>query len=236
EVTEVTGLVDLSVWPEGIRMVARREDPHPGAQLTFTDVDGHRFQVFVTDLAEGDTAFDEAVYRGRGRAERLICDSKDTGLANLPSWSFAINQVWLQLALTAMDLFAWSKVLLLDGDLARAEPKRLRYCLLHTAGQIVRSGRRRYLRVAHSWPWADQLPHGLGGAPAGGLEGDHRAGVGDPGQAGDAPGDDLGQFLLTPYPDDGHEVGLARDGIHLGHAVDVGQLAGKGGDAGRFGV
>ena len=157
EVTEITDLVDLSGWPEGIRMIARREDPHPGAQLTFTDVDGHRFQVFVTDLAEGDIAFDEAVYRGRGRAERLICDSKDTGLANLPSWSFAINSAWLQLVLTAMDLFAWSKALLLDGELAHAEPKRLRYCLLHTAGQIVRSGRQRYLRVADSWPWASDL-------------------------------------------------------------------------------
>jgi hypothetical protein len=157
EVTEITGLVDLSAWPEGIRMIARREDPHPGAQLTFTDVDGHRFQVFVTDLAEGDIAFDEAVYRGRGRAERLICDSKDTGLTNLPSWSFAINQAWLQLVLTAMDLFAWSRALLLDGELAHAEPKRLRYCLLHTAGQIVRSGRQRYLRVADSWPWAPDL-------------------------------------------------------------------------------
>jgi hypothetical protein len=92
EVTEITDLVDLSGWPEGIRMIARREDPHPGAQLTFTDIDGHRFQVFVTDIAQGDIAFDEAVYRGRGRAERLICDSKDTGLANLPSWSFPINE------------------------------------------------------------------------------------------------------------------------------------------------
>jgi hypothetical protein len=157
EVTEITDLVELSTWPEGMRMIARREDPHPGAQLTFTDVDGHRFQVFVTDLADADIAFDEAVYRGRGRAERLICDSKDTGLANLPSWSFAINEAWLQLVLTAMDLFAWSKALLFDGELAHAEPKRLRYCLLHTAGQIVRSGRRKYLRIADSWPWASDL-------------------------------------------------------------------------------
>lgn len=157
EVTEITELVELSGWPEGTRMIARREDPHPGAQLTFTDVDGHRFQVLVTDLTDADVAYLEALYRGRGRAERLICDNKDTGLANLPSWSFAINQAWLQLTLTAMDLFAWSALLTLDSDLARAEPKRLRYCLLHTAGQIVSSGRRRWLRLADNWPWADQL-------------------------------------------------------------------------------
>jgi Transposase DDE domain group 1 len=157
EVTEITEAVDLSGWPPGTRMIARREDPHPGAQLTFTDVDGHRFQVCVTDLAEPDVAYLEALYRGRGRAERRICDNKDTGLANLPSWSFAINQAWLELTLIAMDLFAWSGLLILDGDLARAEPKRLRYCLLHTAGQIVRSGRRSWLRLADNWPWANQL-------------------------------------------------------------------------------
>lgn len=157
EVTEITALVDLSGWPEGIRMIARREDPHPGAQLTFTDVDGHRFQVCVTDLTDPDIAYLEALYRGRGRAERRICDAKDTGLANLPSWSFAINQAWVEVSLIAQDLFAWSRLLALDGDLAHAEPKRLRYSLLHTAGQIVRSGRRTWLRLADNWPWADQL-------------------------------------------------------------------------------
>jgi hypothetical protein len=157
EVTEITDLIDLSAWPAGMRMIARREDPHPGAQLTFTDVDGHRFQIFVTDLVDDDVAYLEALYRGRGRAERLICDNKDTGLANLPSWSFAINQSWLQLTLIAMDLFAWARLLVLDGDLAKAEPKRLRYCLLHTAGMIVRTGRQRYLRLADTWPWTNQL-------------------------------------------------------------------------------
>ena len=138
-------------------MIARREDPHPGAQLTFTDVDGHRFQVFVTDLADTDIAYLEALYRGRGRCERQICDAKDTGLAHLPSASFAINTAWLQLVLIAHDLLAWTKLLCLDGDLAIAEPKRLRYCLLHTAGIITRSARRSTLRLAANWPWTDQL-------------------------------------------------------------------------------
>jgi hypothetical protein len=157
EVTEVTALVDLSGWPAGTRMIARREDPHPGAQLTFTDVEGHRFQICVTDLAGDDIAYLEALYRGRGRAERRICDAKDTGLTNLPSASFAINQAWVEVCLIAQDLLCWARLLLLDGDLGRAEPKRLRYCLLHTAAQIVRSGRRNWLRVADAWPWADQL-------------------------------------------------------------------------------
>lgn len=157
EVTEVTGLVDLSGWPPGTRMIARREVPHPGAQLTFTDIDGHRFQLMVTDCDDPDIAYLEALYRGRGRAERAICDAKDLGLANLPSASFAINQAWVALVGMAQDLLAWARHLTLDGDLARAEPKRLRYCLLHAAAQIVTTSRRRTLRVAEGWPWAADL-------------------------------------------------------------------------------
>jgi len=157
EVAEITDLVDLAGWPDGMRMIARREDPHPGAQLTFTDIDGHRFQVLVTDCADDDIAYLEALYRGRGRVERRICDAKDTGMNNLPSASFAINQAWLTVVAIAQDLFAWTQLLILDGDLAKAEPKRLRYCLLHVAGQLVRSGRRTRLRIATNWPWATEL-------------------------------------------------------------------------------
>ena len=144
-------------WPAGMRMIARREEPHPGAQLTFTDIDGHRFQVFVTDLPDTDIAYLEALYRGRGRAERQICDTKATGLANLPSHSFAINHAWLQLTLCAHDLLAWSRLLALDGDLATAEPKRLRYCLFHTAGRIITTGRQTTCRLAANWPWTTDL-------------------------------------------------------------------------------
>ena len=157
EVAEITDLVDLSRWPEGTRAIARREEPHPGAQLTFTDADGHRFQVFITDQADDDIAYLEALQRGRGRAEKLICNAKDTGLANLPSADFAINHAWLTVALMAHDLLAWIRLVALDGDLVHAEPKRLRYCLLHAAGQITRSARRTRLRLAAGWPWAEQL-------------------------------------------------------------------------------
>src|SRR4051794_33396482 len=135
EVTEITDLVGdvfdtTRGWPSGLRMIARREQPHPGAQLTFTDIDGHRYQVFVTDLPDADIAYLEALYRGRGRAERQICDTKAPGLTNLPSHSFAINHAWLQLVLSAHDLLAWTRLLALEGTaLADAEPKRLRYCL-----------------------------------------------------------------------------------------------------------
>lgn len=158
-VVEITHLVGdlLDGWPAGCRMIARREVPHPGAQLTFTDVDGHRYQVFVTDLADTDIAYLEALYRGRGRAERQICDTKALGLTNLPSHSFAINTTWMHLVLCAHDLLAWTRLLALDGDLATAEPKRLRYCLFHTAGHLITTGRRRICRLSNTWPWTDQL-------------------------------------------------------------------------------
>jgi hypothetical protein len=116
EVAEVTDLVDLRRWPTGTRAIARREEPHPGAQLTFTDVDGHRFQVFITDQTGPDIAYLEALQRGRGRAEKLICNAKDTGLANLPSADFAINAAWLTMALVAHDLLVWAQLVCLTAS------------------------------------------------------------------------------------------------------------------------
>jgi hypothetical protein len=162
EVAEITDLVDLSRWPEGTGAIARREEPHPGAQLTFTDVDGHRFQVFITDQTDPDVAYLEARQRGRGRAEKLICNAKDTGLSNLPSADMAINAAWMAMALTAHDLLVWTQLVCLDGELAKAEPKRLRYCLLHTAGKLARSARQTRLRLARDWPWSQQLTAAFG--------------------------------------------------------------------------
>lgn len=156
-VTEITEQVDLTGWPAGTRMIARREHAHVGAQLGFTDIDGHRYQVCLTDLPEPDIAFLEALYRGRGRVEQRIRDAKDTGLAHLPSASMAINQAWLTTVLIAQDLLTWARHLCLEGELATATPQRLRYCLLHVAAQIVRTGHRTILRLADDWPWTDAL-------------------------------------------------------------------------------
>ncbi len=92
--------------------------------------------------------------------------AKDTGLAHFPSQSFAINQAWLAVVCMAGDLLAWTKGLCLDGDLARAEPKRLRYTLLHTAGVVCHSARKTTLRLAEGWPWADQLVAAFGRLPS----------------------------------------------------------------------
>jgi Transposase DDE domain group 1 len=156
-VTDLTDRVKLQGWPEGTRLIARRERPHPGAQLSFSDRDGHRFTCFLTDQQDDDIAQLELRHRRRARVEDRIRCAKDTGLENLPFHAFAHNEVWLELVLIAQDLFAWAQALTLDGKLRLAEPKRLRHRLLHTAGRLVRSGRRTSLRLARDWPWADAL-------------------------------------------------------------------------------
>ena len=118
--------LDLSAWPTGSRAICRRERPHPGAQLTFTDHEGHRFQVLLTNQ-QGDPVALEARHRARARVEDAIRAAKDTGLRNLPFRDFAPNAAWLELVLIAQELTSWAQTLLLEGDLARCEPKRLRY-------------------------------------------------------------------------------------------------------------
>jgi hypothetical protein len=160
DVAELTGLLPDPAavgWPTGMRVIVRRERPHPGAQLTFTDVDGWRFQAFATDTPIGQLAQLEARHRAHARVEDRIRCGKDTGYGRFPSRTFAINAAWLELSLAATDLLAWTQTMLLDGDLARAEPKALRYRLLHVAARLTRGQRRTYLRLAATWPWARAL-------------------------------------------------------------------------------
>jgi Transposase DDE domain group 1 len=157
EVCELTGWLDLHTWPPGTRAICRREHAHPGAQLRFTDVDGHRFQVFLTDQPDTELARLELRHRQRARVEDRIRAAKATGLRNLPFDRWRRNAVWLELVLAAQDLTCWTQTLLLDGALAVAEPKALRYRLLHVAGRIVRHARCVTLRLQRTWPWAVKL-------------------------------------------------------------------------------
>jgi hypothetical protein len=146
----------LAGWPPGTRAICRREDPHPGAQLCFTDADGHRFQVFITDQ-DGDVTVLELRHRQRARVEDRIRCGKATGLRNLPFDLWRRNAVWLELVLAACDLTSWAQRLLLDGELRIAEPKTLRYRLWHVAARVVRHARRLVVRLQRSWPWATDL-------------------------------------------------------------------------------
>jgi Transposase DDE domain group 1 len=157
QVAEITASVDLSSWPEGSRLIVRRERPHPGAQLSFTDHDGYRFQVILTDQDEQEIARVECRHRQHAHVEDRIRDDKDTGLSKFPFKEFALNEVWLQVVMLAHDLLVWTQALALDGELAKAEPKRLRYRLFHVAGRLAFSGRRAKLHLQHDWPWAQEL-------------------------------------------------------------------------------
>jgi hypothetical protein len=157
QVAEITDAVDLGSWPERSRVIVRRERPHPGAQLSFTDHDGYRFQAILTDQTDHDIAVIECRHRQHAHVEDRIRDDKTTGLAKFPFKEFALNEVWLQIVMLAHDLIAWTQALLLDGDLANAEPKRVRYRLLHVAGRLAFSARKAKLHLQSTWPWANQL-------------------------------------------------------------------------------
>jgi hypothetical protein len=153
-VAELTGLFDLTGWPPGMRLIVRRERPHPGAQLRITDLDGHRITAFVTNTTKGQLADLELRHRRRARAEDRIRCAKDTGLANLPLHDFAQNEIWCALVALAADLTAWMQTLALTGhDARRWEPKRLRLRLLSIPARHARTGRRRLLHLAATAPF-----------------------------------------------------------------------------------
>ncbi len=157
QVAELTARLELTGWPEGARVIVRRERPHPGAQLSFTDHDGHRFQAILTDQPDPEIAALERQHRARARGEDRIRAAKDCGLSNLPFRDFDANAVWLELVLVAQDLLYMTQTLALTGELARSEPKRLRYRLLHTAGRLAFHARKAVLRLPRGWPWAGEL-------------------------------------------------------------------------------
>jgi len=165
-VAEVTGLIDLSSWPEGSRLILRKERPHPGAQLTFADADGHRVTAFLTDTAArvipGELAGLELRHRQHARVEDRIREAKATGLRNLPCKDFAENSAWLEAILTAIDLYCWTKLIAFAHlpSLAKIEVATFRYRILHTAARLVHSGRQLHLRIDGTWKWAREIAAG----------------------------------------------------------------------------
>jgi hypothetical protein len=165
-VAEVTGMLTLTTWPEGSRVFLRAERPHPGAQLTFTDVDGHRVTAFITDIPDrvitGQAAGLELNHRQHARVEDRIREAKATGLRNLPCRGFAENTAWLETLLAATDLVCWAKILGFTGTplLARAEIATFRNLVLHVGARITRGARQTRLRIDQTWKHADAITHG----------------------------------------------------------------------------
>src|SRR5262249_22803420 len=120
-VAELTACVDLSAWPAGTRLIVRREGPHPGAQLRFTDCDGHRYTCFITAQDGNEIAQREPPHRLHARVEDRIQESQELGLGRLPFQALQPNRGWFELALLAQDLLAWLRLLVLEGELALAK-------------------------------------------------------------------------------------------------------------------
>ena len=160
-VAELSHLLHLDSWPPGMRVIARKERPHPGAQLRLTDIDGHRITCFATNHPGPDLPALELRHRRRARVEDRIRAAKDTGLRNLPYKDAASNQVWIELVLLAQDLTAWTQTLALHGEHAVAEPKRLRLLLFGVAARLIRTGRRIILDLDKSWPHAPAIVHAI---------------------------------------------------------------------------
>ncbi|MGH3977071.1 MAG: IS1380 family transposase [Pseudonocardiaceae bacterium] len=164
-VVELTGLLRkpptgdrLASWPADMRIICRRERPSAGAQLSlFEAADGWRYQLIATNTPTGQPVFLEARHRPHARVEDNIRCAKDTGIEHLPSKSYETNQAWCVAAMIACDLLCWLRLLCLDGPLAKAEPKTLRYRLLHTAVRLVRGQRKRKIKIPAAWPWAREL-------------------------------------------------------------------------------
>ncbi len=162
-VAEATDLVDLSAWPPGTRLIPRKERPHPGAQLRFTDTDGHRITGFLTDTPDGvvpgQLAGLELRHRQHARVEDRIRQAKATGLRNLPFNAFQANAAWLEIVMAATDLIAWTKLIGFTEhpELARCEIETFRYRVLHVAARITRGARQLRLRIDATWRWAQAI-------------------------------------------------------------------------------
>ncbi len=159
-VAEATTLVNLSAWPAGTRLILRKERPHPGAQLRFTDADGMRVTAFITDtpagVVAGQVAGLELRHRQHARVEDRIRELKNTGLRNLPCHAFSANAAWLEIILAAADLVTWTRLLGFTDhpQLGRVEIPTFRYRVLHVAARITRGARQVRLRIDATWRWA----------------------------------------------------------------------------------
>jgi Transposase DDE domain group 1 len=160
-IAEATKLVDMSSWPAGTRLILRKERPHPGAQLRITDADGLRVTGFLTNSTVGGPGHQladlELRHRRHARVEDRIRAAKDTGMRNLPFHDTDQNRIWLAISALATELLAFTARLALPATAALYEPKRLRLRVLAVAGRIVRTARRRTLKIDTAWPWAEVI-------------------------------------------------------------------------------
>jgi len=155
-VAELTHLVDLSGWPEGTRLIVRREPLHPGAQQSLFPSTLFRYWGHYTD-ATGDPADLDVHMRAHAHVEDHIRRLKDSGATRFPFCAIDANRAWLAVVCFADALVRWFQLLCLTGPLAAAEPKTLRWGLWHAPARLVHRARRRIVRILDGWPTTDAL-------------------------------------------------------------------------------
>ncbi|MFG2563683.1 transposase [Streptomyces sp. NPDC048496] len=169
QVAELTGVRDLTGWPEGMRLIARRVKPsrRDAKKLTaFEKRTGWRYQIVATNIPAhqglsgvtgcGQAWFVDALYRDHAEVEDRVKAIKRVGLGLLPSKSWQLNAAWTLAATIAADLDAWTRLLLLhdEPELAAAQPETIRMKLYHLPARLTTHARRRTLHLDHAWPWA----------------------------------------------------------------------------------
>jgi hypothetical protein len=150
-VAELTDLCDLSEWPEGTRLIVRREPLHPGAQTTLFPSMDYRYWGFYTDRMGKPVEIDRFM-RAHAHVEDGICRKKDSGLESFPFTDFHANCAWLTAVGMSATLVRWFQRLCLTGSLRGAKPKTLRWRLWHAPARLIRSGRQTILRFLDDWP------------------------------------------------------------------------------------
>ncbi len=157
QVAELTDLVDPPAdWPEGVRLIVRREPLHPGAQHTLFPSTNFRYWGHWTDQA-GDPVDLDTTMRAHAHVEDHIRRLKDSGLCRFPFTDLDANRAWLAVVCFAADLVRWFQLLCVTGPLARAEPKTLRWRLWHAPARLVRHARRDVVRILEGWPDAGAI-------------------------------------------------------------------------------
>ena len=158
DVAEITGMLDLTGWPKGMRVIMRREKPPPGARLRFDDVGGYRLTALATNTGRGRLPGLEVRHRLRARCEDRIRCAKDTGLGSFPLQGFAANRIWCQIVALAHDILAWTQMLALTGHPARKwEPRTIRLRLMSIPAVIAHHARRTVLRYKADHPFTGLL-------------------------------------------------------------------------------
>jgi hypothetical protein len=143
-------------WPDGTRLIIRRQPNHPGAQTTLLPDLEYRFWGHYTDL-DGDPVALDRQMRAHAHVEDHIQRLKDSGLERFPFTDWEANQAWLQTVMWAADLVGWFQMLCLTGHLALAKPKRLRWTLWHTPARIITTARRDIVRILDTWPTSSEI-------------------------------------------------------------------------------